>query len=89
MEMYDVIILPLVLYGCETWSPTLREEHRRGLFANRVLRSICRSERDEIIGDRRKLHNEEFDNLNFLPNDIRMIQSRSMKWSGLVSCMGK
>jgi hypothetical protein len=46
-----IIILPVVLYGCETWSPTLREEHRLRAFENRVLRRIFGPKRDEVMGD--------------------------------------
>jgi hypothetical protein len=48
IRIYKIIILPLVLYGCETWSLTLREEHRLGVFENRVLRRICGLKRDEV-----------------------------------------
>jgi hypothetical protein len=54
-----VIILPVALYGCETWSLTLREERRLRVFENRVLRRIFGSKRDEVTGEWRKLHNEE------------------------------
>jgi hypothetical protein len=59
VKIYKTIILPVVLYGCETWSLTLREEHRLRVFENGVLRRIFRPERDEVTGERRKLHNEE------------------------------
>jgi hypothetical protein len=58
-----MIILPVVLYGCETWSLTLREEHRPRVFVNRVLRRIFGPKRDEVTGEWRKLHNEELRNL--------------------------
>jgi hypothetical protein len=64
----------VVLYGCETWCLTLREELRLRVFENRVLRRIFRPKRDEVTGDRRKLHNEELHNLYSLPNIIRMIK---------------
>jgi hypothetical protein len=54
MRIYKTIILPVVLYGCETWSLTLREEQRLRVFENRVLRGIIGPKRDEVIGDRRK-----------------------------------
>jgi hypothetical protein len=66
----------VVLYGCETWSVTLREEHRLRVFDNRVLRRIFGPKRDDVTGDWRKLHNEELHNLYALPNVIRMIKSR-------------
>jgi hypothetical protein len=62
MRIYKTIILPVVLYGCETWSLTLREEPRLRVFENRVLRGIFGPKRDEVTGDWRKLHNEEFHN---------------------------
>jgi hypothetical protein len=66
--------LPVVLYGCETWSLTLREEHRLRVFENRVLRRIFGPKRFEVMGDWRKLHNEELHNLYFLPKIIRKIK---------------
>jgi hypothetical protein len=68
--------LPVVLYGCETWSLTLREEHRLRVFENRVLRRIFGPKRDEVTGRWKKLRNEEFHNLNSSPSIIRMIKSR-------------
>jgi len=59
IEIYRTIILPVVLYGCATWSLTLREECRLRVFENRVLRNIFGPRRDEVIGKWRKLHNEE------------------------------
>jgi hypothetical protein len=58
-----IVILPVVLYGCETWSTTLREEHRLRVFENRMLRRICGPKRDEVTGEWRKLHNGELHNL--------------------------
>jgi hypothetical protein len=63
--MHKYIILPVVLYGCETWSLTLREEHRLGVFENRVLRRIFGPKRDEVTGEWRKMHNEELHNLYY------------------------
>jgi hypothetical protein len=62
-RIYRAIILPFVLYGCESWSLTLREEHRLRVFENRVLRRIFGPKRDEVIGGWRKLHNEELNDL--------------------------
>jgi hypothetical protein len=62
------IILPVVLYGCETWSLSLREEHRLRVFENRVLRRIFGSKRDEVMGGWRKLHNEELRDLYYSPS---------------------
>jgi hypothetical protein len=80
----QTIILPLVLYGCESWSLTLREEHRLRVFKNRVLR-IFGLKRDEETGGWRKLHNEELHNLHCYPSVIRIIESRRMRWAGHVA----
>ena len=63
IEIYKTIILPVVLYGCETWSLTLREERRLRVFENRVLRIIFGPKRDEVTGEWRKLHNVELNDL--------------------------
>jgi hypothetical protein len=78
----------VVLYGRETWSLTLREEHRLRVFENRVLKRIFGPKRDEVTGGWRKLHNDEFHNLYFSPTIIRMIKSRRMRWAGHVARMG-
>jgi hypothetical protein len=64
VKMYRTIIRPVVVYGCETWSVTLREEHRLRVFENRVLRRIFGPKRDEVTGEWRKLHSGELHNLN-------------------------
>jgi hypothetical protein len=74
VKIYKTIILPIVLYGCETWSVTLREEHRLRVFENRVLRRIFGPKRDEVTGEWRKLHNEELHILYSSPNIIRQIK---------------
>jgi hypothetical protein len=66
--------MSVVLYGCETGSLTLREEHRLRVFGNRVLRRIFGPKRDEVTGGWRKLHNEELHNLYSSPSIIRMIK---------------
>jgi hypothetical protein len=76
VRIYKTIILIVVLYGCETWSLTLMEDHRLRKFENRVLRRIFGPKRDEVKGDWKKLHNEELHNLYSSPNIIRMIDSR-------------
>jgi len=76
IKIYRNIILSVVLYGCETWSFTLREERRVKVFENRVLRRIFGSKRDEITGKWRKLYNEELNDLYSLPNIVRVIKSR-------------
>jgi hypothetical protein len=77
----------VVLYWCETWSLTLREERRLRVFENRVLRRIFVPKRDEVTGEWRKLHNEELNDL-YSPNIVRVIKSRRMRWAGHVACMG-
>jgi hypothetical protein len=81
--------LPVVLYGCETWSVTLREKHRQRVFENRVLRRIFGPKRDDVTGEWRKLHNEELHSLYSSPNIIRQMQSRIMRWAGHVARMGE
>ena len=83
------IILPVVLYGCETWSLTLRQEHRLRVFEDRVLRRIFGPKRDGVTGEWRKLHEEELNSLYYLPNIVRVIKSRRMRWTGHVACMGR
>jgi hypothetical protein len=73
--MYKIIILPVILYGCKTWSLILREKHRLRMFENRVLGKICGPKRYEVAGGWRKLHNEELRDLYFSPSIIRMIRS--------------
>jgi hypothetical protein len=87
--MHKTIILPVVLYGCETWSVTLREEHRLRVFENRVLRRIFGPKRDEVTGEWRKLHNEELHILYSSPNIIRQMKSRRMRWAGHVARMAE
>jgi hypothetical protein len=80
----------VVLYGCETWSLTLREDYTLRVFENRVLRRIFGPRRDEVTRDWRKLHNEKLNKLYFSPNIItsRMIKSRRMRWAGHIARMG-
>jgi hypothetical protein len=85
--MSKAVILTLVLYGYETWSLTLREKNVLKVFENRVLRRIFGPKRDEVTGEWRKLHNEEFHNLFSSPNIIRQIKSSRMMWAGHVARM--
>jgi hypothetical protein len=79
----------MVLNGCETWSLTLKEEHRLRVFENRVLRRIFGLKRNEVTGGWRKLYNEELHNLYSSASIIRMIKSRRMRWAGYVARMGE
>ena len=79
----------MVLYGCETWSLTLREERRLRVFENRVLRKVFGPKRDEGTGEWRKLHNEELNDLYSSPNIVRVVKSRRMRWVGYVARMGE
>jgi hypothetical protein len=76
------------MYGCESWSLTLREEHRLRVFENRVLRRIFGPKREEE-GSWRKLHNDELHDLYSSPNIVRVIKSRRMRWAGHVVPMGE
>jgi hypothetical protein len=76
IKIYKSTVLPVVLYGCEIWYLTLREEHRLGMYKNRVLRRIFESKRDEVTEGWRKLHSKGLHNLNASPSTIRMIKSR-------------
>jgi hypothetical protein len=89
VKIYKTIILPVVLYGCETWSLPLREKHRLRVFENRVLRRISGPKRYEVIGKWRKLHNEELRILHSSQNIIRQIKSRRLRWAGHVARMGE
>jgi hypothetical protein len=81
--------LPVVLYGCESWSLALRKEHKLRVFENRVLRRIFGPKGDEVTGEWRKLHNGELHNLYSSQDIIRQIKSRRMRWTGYVARMGE
>ena len=86
IKIYKTIILPVVLYGCETWSLILRGESRLRVFEKRILRRIFGPKRDEN-GEWRKLHNEELHSLYLSPNIVRVIKSRRLRWAGHVARM--
>jgi hypothetical protein len=88
IKIYKTVILRVVLYGCETWSLTLREEHRLRVFENRVLRRIFGHKREED-GSWRRLHNDELHSLYSSPNIVRVIKSRRMRWAGHVARTGE
>jgi hypothetical protein len=77
VKIYKTIILPVVLYGFETWSLTLRKGHR--VFGNRALRRIFGPKRNEVMGEWGKLHNRELHNLYSSPDIIKLIKSRRMR----------
>jgi len=83
-KIYRSLILPLVLYGLQAWSLTLREEHRLRLFDNMVLKTIFRLKRDEVTGEWRRIHKGKVYNLYTSPNIIRVIKSRRTRWPGHV-----
>ena len=77
------------MYGCEAWSLTLREERKLRVFENMVLRRIFGPRRAEVMGEWRRLHNEELSDLYSSPNIVRVIKSRRMRWAGHVARMGE
>ena len=85
IKIYRIITLPVVLYGCETWSLTLKEERRLRMFEKRVLRRIFGPKRDEVTEEQRKLHNEELNDLYCSPS----ILVRRMRWAGHVARKGE
>jgi hypothetical protein len=89
VRIYKIVILPVVLYRCETWSQAVREEYKLRVFENRVLRRIFGPKRDGVTGGWTKLHNEELHNFYSSPSIIGIIKSRRMRWAGHVARMGE
>ena len=89
IKIYRTITLPLVLYGCETWSLTLKEECSLRMSENRVLRRIFGPKKDKVTREWRKLHNEELNDLYSSSNIVLVIKSRRMRWAGHVAHMGE
>ena len=89
IKIYRITILSVVLYGCETWPLTMREERRLKVTENRVMRRIFGPKRDEVTGKWIKLHNEELNDLYYSPNVVRVIKSRKMRWPGQIADMGE
>jgi hypothetical protein len=89
VKIYKTIILAVILYGCETWSLRLREEHKLRVFEKRVLRRIFGPKMDGVMGGWRKMHKDELHNLYFSPSKIRIIKSGRMRWAGHVTRIGE
>ena len=88
-NVYRTIILPFVFYGCENCSLIVREERRLKVSENRVLKRIFGPKRGELTGKWRKLYNGDLTDLYTLPNIIRVIKSRRMRWDGHVAGRGE
>jgi hypothetical protein len=89
IKVYRTIILPVVLYGCETCLSRTEEEQRLRVFENRVLRRIFGPKRDEATGEWRRLHNKELSGLYSSPNIIQVGKWRRMRWAGHITRMGE
>jgi hypothetical protein len=88
-ELDKLIRHKIFLYGYEAWSLTLREERKLKVFENRVLKRVFGPKRDEVTGERRKLHNEGLNDRYSLPNIVRVVKSRRMRWAGHLARMGE
>jgi len=89
IKIFRTIILPVVLYGCEIWSLTLREERKLRVFENMVLRRVFGPRRDEVTGEWRRPHNEELNDIYSSLNTVWVIKSRRMRWAEHVARMGE
>jgi hypothetical protein len=89
IRVHRTVVLPVVLYGCETWSLTLREEQRLRVLENRVLRRIFGPKRDEATGEWRRLHNEGLIDLYSSPKYYSGYQIEKNEMGGHIACMGK
>ena len=89
IKIYRTLILPVVLYGCETWSLTLREERRPSVFENRVLRRIFGPRRDEVTGELRKVHNQDVNDLYSSPSIVGGDKIEKNEVCGHVARMGR
>ena len=89
IKIYRTIILSVVMYGCETWLLTTREQRKLRVFEKRVLRRIFGPKRDKVTGEWKKLCNEELNDLYFSPNIIWVIRFRRMRWVGHMGRMGE
>ncbi|KAJ4449908.1 hypothetical protein ANN_01315 [Periplaneta americana] len=89
VRIYKTVKLPVVVYGCETWTLTLREEQRLRVFENKVLRKIFGTKRDDVTGEWRKIYNAELHALYSSPDIIRNIKSRRLRWAGHVARMSE
>jgi hypothetical protein len=87
IKIHRSIVLPIVLYGCGTWFFRSRKEYRLRFIENRLRRKIFGTKEDEEIGAWRRIHKEELHEFFSLPNIIRMIKSRRLKWAGHVARM--
>ena len=87
IKIYRTIILPIVVYGCETWSLTFREQRRLRVFENRALRGILGPKRDGVTEEWKKLHNVKLNDLYCSPTIARVIKSRRMKWAMYIARM--
>ena len=82
-------MLPVVWYGRETWSLTMREKRRLKMFESRILRRLLEPNRGEVTGEWKKLNNEEHYNLHSSSNIIWVITSKRMRWAGHIAYMGE